>query len=200
MATTSTEKKAAVRKTAARTAAKAPVQPSAAADAPAAPDEATKAPGKTGTVIKPRKLDPEMYVVVRNGYPGLLVYKSTKTGERFRFEGFGDEHEIELQELKKAKNEFKDFFINNWFLIDDPEVIEYLGVGQYYKDAFTYEEFEELADMTAEEVAARIRQISDGQKLAVTRYAQQLIRDGRIDSVRVIRALEDGLGVKLAAG
>lgn len=187
MATTSTTKKTVTRKPAAK--AKAVVEP--------AVEQEVKAPAKTAGTIKPKKLDPEMYVRVRNGYPGLLIYKSSKTGEVFRFEGFGDEHEIELQELKKAKNESKDFFINNWFLIDDPEVIEYLGVGQYYKDAFSYEEFEELAEMTVEQVAEKMRHISAGQKLAVTRYAQQLIRDGRIDSVKVINTLEEGLGVNL---
>lgn len=192
MATTSTTKKTVTRKPAARATEKKTEQ------TPAEAFTATTAAKASGS-IKPRKLDPEMYVVVRNGYPGLLVYKSTKTGEKFRFEGFGDEHEIELQELKKAKNESKDFFINNWFLIDDPEVIEYLGVGQYYKDAFSYDEFEELAEMTAEQVAEKVKLISDGQKLAVTRYARQLIQDGRIDSMKVIKALEDGLGTKLTA-
>lgn len=195
MATTSTTKKPTARKPAAK---KTPVNESVeqAVNEPVAEKETAVSTGKS-TVIKPKKLDPEMYVVVRNGYPGLLVYKSSKTGELFRFEGFGDEHEIELQELKKAKNESKDFFINNWFLIDDPEVIEYLGVGQYYKDAFSYDEFEALADMTVDEVAEKMKHISEGQKLAVTRYAKQLIRDGRIDSMKVINTLEDGLGVKL---
>ena len=77
-------------------------------------DEAVvKQPAKRSTVVKPKKLDPNMYVTVRNGYPGLLLYKSSKTGEKFLFHSFGDEHEIELQELKKAKNDQKAFFENN---------------------------------------------------------------------------------------
>lgn len=154
-------------------------------------------PAKKSSVIKPKNLDPTMYVTVRNGFPGLLVYKSSKTGEKFVFSGFGDEHEIELQELKKAKNDQKAFFANNWFLIDDPDVIEYLGVGQYYKDAFSYEEFEALTTMTADEVSKKIQNISEGQKAAVARYAGRLIREGRIDSIKVITALENGLGVQL---
>ena len=192
MATTTATKKPTTRKTAAK-AKEAPATERTEAEVPAA------AAKPRASRIKAKKLDPEMYVTVRNGYPGLLVYKSTKTGEVFRFEGFGDEHEIELQELQKAKNTSKGFFINNWFLIDDPEVIEYLGLGQFYKDAFTYEEFEELAEMSEKEVADKVSRISDGQKLAVTRYARQLVRDGRIDSVSVIKALENGLGVKLVS-
>ena len=166
------------------------------------PEQATeetvaKQPAKRSTIVKPKKLDPEMYVTVRNGYPGLLVYKSSKTGEKFVFRRFGDEHEMELQELKKARNDAKAFFENNWFLIDDPEVIEYLGVGQYYKDAFSYDEFEALTTMTVDEVKEKMRNISNGQKVAVARYARQLINEGRIDSLKVITALEEGLGVQL---
>lgn len=187
MATTTTTKKT--------TARRAPAKPKVT-------DQATEEtvvtqPVKKSTNVKPKKLDPEMYVTVRNGFPGLLVYKSSKTGEKFVFERFGDEHDIELQELKKAKNDSKGFFENNWFLIDDPEVIEYLGLTQYYKHAFTFEEFEALTVMTVDEVKEKMRHISEGQKAAVARYARQLIEDGRIDSLKVISALEDGLGVQL---
>lgn len=166
------------------------------------PEQATEEPvaaqpEKKSTVIKPKKLDPDMYVTVRNGFPGLLVYKSSKTGEKFVFERFGDEHEIELHELKKAKNEDKAFFENNWFLIDDHDVIEYLGLNQYYKDAFSFDEFEALTTMTADEVQEKMRHISNGQKIAVARYARRLIADGRIDSLKVIAALEKGLGTQL---
>lgn len=189
MATTT--KKPAARRTSSRTKA-----------AEQVPEQATeetvaKQPAKRSTIVKPKKLDPGMYVTVRNGYPGLLIYKSAKTGERFMFHSFGEEAEMELQELKKAKNDAKRFFENNWFLIDDPEVIAYLGVGQYYKDAFSYDEFEALASMTADEVREKVRNISKGQKVAVARYARQLIHEGRIDSLKVISALEEGLGVQL---
>ena len=156
-----------------------------------------KQPARKSVTVKPKKLDPEMYVTVRNGFPGLLVYKSSKTGEKYVFDRFGDEHEISLQELKKAKNDSKAFFENNWFLIDDPEVIEYLGLTQYYKNAFSYDDFEELTKMTADEVREKMQHISNGQKAAVARYARQLIAEERIDSLKVITALEDGLGVQL---
>ena len=42
------------------------------------------------------ELDPSMYVTVKNGFNGTLVYKSKKTGERFIWDAFGDEQDIEL--------------------------------------------------------------------------------------------------------
>ena len=59
-----------------------------------------------------RTFQPDDFVTVRNGFQGKLVYKSSKTGEKYTFDGFGDEHEMEIQELKKAKNDSKKFFAN----------------------------------------------------------------------------------------
>lgn len=148
-------------------------------------------------VVKKRTFRPDEYVTVRNGFDGKLVYKSSKTGEKFVFDRFGDEHDMEIQELKKARNDAKKFFANNWFLIDDPDVIEYLGVGEYYKHAFAYDEFEQLAEMSAEEITERMEKVSEGQKVTIAHQARKMIADGKIDSMKAITALEKGLGVQL---
>lgn len=193
---TETTKKPAARKTAAKKSTDAAVE-AVVNDAAEVVAAEPAVPAKEQIRVKRKELDPEMYVTVRNGYHGLLIYKSSKTGEVFEFEDFGDEHDIELQELKKAKNDSKAFFENNWFLIDDWDVIEYLGLTKYYKDAFSFEEFEAMAEMTADEIEEKMKHISKGQKSAVAHYARKLIGDGKIDSMKAINALESGLGVQL---
>lgn len=154
---------------------------------------------KAEPAVKPKvkTLGPTDYATVRNGTQGVLIYKNIHTGETFIWERFGDEQEMELRELKNAKSSNKKFFINNWFLFDDPAVIDYLGVGQYYKYALNTEEFNELFSKTAEEIAAVLPNLSDGQKKSVARRAYQLVKDGEIDSMKIIRVLEEGLNVKL---
>ena len=48
----------------------------------------------------PKEVDPNQYVTVRNGFQGRLVYKSKRTGERFVWDSFGAEQDMELSELK----------------------------------------------------------------------------------------------------
>lgn len=144
-----------------------------------------------------KDLDPSMYVTVKNGFNGTLVYKSKKTGERFIWEEFGDEQEIELAELKAAKNSYKSFFVNNWFLFDDPEIIEWLGMNQYYKHALNSESFDKLFEKSPAEIEKTIKELSDGQKKSVAFRAKQLITEGAIDSIKVIGALEKSLAVEL---
>lgn len=144
-----------------------------------------------------KDLSPNMVVTVKNGFNGTLVYKSKRTGELFVWDSFGSEQEMELQDLKSAKNTYKAFFINNWFLFDDPEVVEWLGMSQYYKHALNTESFNELFTRTPEEIKKTISELSPGQKKSAAFRAKQLIQDGEIDSIKIINALEESLCVDL---
>lgn len=164
------------------------------------PTETTNEPETTKRVhYRPKvvELDPNMYVPVRNGFNGKLIYKSRKTGERYVWERFGEEQDVELRELRAAKTSYKAFYENNWFLIDDPAVIEYLGVERFYKNALSYEEFDTLFTMKPEEIEKKINSLSAGQKSSLTYRAKQMIGEGGIDSIKVINTLEKALGVEL---
>lgn len=159
--------------------------------------ESSPAPAEKQTYKVKKELNPTMMVTVKNGFNGTLVYKSKRTGEVFVWDAFGSEQEMELQDLKAAKNTYKAFFVNNWFLFDDPEIIEWLGMSQYYKHALNTESFNELFHMSPEEIESTIQKLSDGQKKSVAFRAKQLIREGEIDSIKVINALERSLSVEL---
>ena len=144
-----------------------------------------------------RDLDPHSYVTVRNGFNGVLVYKSKRTGERFVWQEFGDEQDMELMELRAARNASKAYFINNWFLFDDPAVVEWLGMERYYKHALNANSFDELFTKDSEEIKKTISELSTGQKRSVVFRAKQLIDEGAIDSIKTINTLESCLGVEL---
>lgn len=149
-------------------------------------------------VYKVRKtLDPRTVVPVRNGFTGTLVYRSPKTGEKFIWDDFGDELDMELSDLKAAKGSQKKFFTNNWFMIDDPEILEYLGVSQYYKNAIDPDAFDELFSLPLSQMKQKITKLSVGQKKTARFRAKRLIEDGAIDSLKTIEALEEVLGVDL---
>lgn len=167
-------------------------------DAPAAKPEIIEKPIET---VKPvvKEIDPTQYVTVLNGYQGKLTYKSKKTGELFKWNEFGSEQEMELRELRNAKNTYKKYFEKNWFMFSDEFawVIDYLGVGRYYKNAISIDEFDTIFQKSPDELKKIIEGLSDGQKKAVAFRAKTLIADEVIDSNKVIRTLEEILGVEL---
>jgi hypothetical protein len=147
--------------------------------------------------LVPKKFDPDQIVTVKNGFQGRLVYRSRKTGERFVWDEFGAEQDMELSELKSARSSNKKYFINNWFMFDDPEIVNYLGMSQYYKFALNIKDFDNLFSKSAPEIESVIKNLSVGQKKSVAYRAKQLIAEEVIDSNKVIATLEKCLGVEL---
>lgn len=156
--------------------------------------ENTTAATKT---ITPKDVDPTQYVIVRNGFQGRLVYRSRKTGEMFVWDEFGAEQEMELRELRNAKNSYKKFFINNWFMFDEDWIVDYLGVRQYYKNAIPIDGFDDIFTMKPAELKRKVSALSDGQKKSVAYRAKELIAEKKIDSLSVISVLEDALKIEL---
>lgn len=151
-------------------------------------------------VVKPRvkkSLDPNMYVPVRNGFHGRLVFKDRVTGEEYEWSDFGDEIDLTLNTLQKARSGQRRFFADNWFLIDDPDVIEFLNVGQYYRDALNFDEFDTIFDLPKDELIARVSTLSDGQRRGVGFAAKQKIEAGELYDLNIILALENELDIEL---
>ena len=165
---------------------------STAAERPAAEvSETTKKP------VVPKEIDPNQIITVRNGFQGRLVYKSKRTGERWSWESFGAEQDMELSELKNARNSNKKYFINNWFMFDEDWVIDYLGMRQCYKNSLNIQDFDQLFKKPVGEIEDIISKLSEGQRKSVAYRAKQLIAEEEIDSNKVINTLEKCLGVEL---
>ena len=171
----------------------------AAAEAPSQEQEQTAPVQEEPKKIIPKEIDLNQYITVINGFHGTLIYRSNRTGEVFTWGAFGDEQEIELKELRNVKNAAKSFYINNWFMFPEEYawVIDFLGLGQYYKHAVSIDRFDEIFTQTPEAIKEAIGEMSAGQKRSLTYRALDLIESGDIDSRKTIAALEDALGVEL---
>lgn len=164
---------------------------------PAAVETVNEVVQEEKKTFTPKAFDPNQIVTVRNGFQGRLVYRSRKTGERFVWDEFGAEQDMELADLKAARSSSKKYFINNWFMFDDPEIVAYLGMAQYYKFALNINDFDKLFEKNSSEIESTVSKLSVGQRKSVAYRAKQLILDGTIDSNRVIATLEKCLGVEL---
>ena len=144
-----------------------------------------------------RRITPNTYVVVKNGFDGVLVYKNKRTGEVFIWNELGDELDIQVSDLKTAKSSSKKFFENNWFVFDDEDIIKYLGVERYYENALDIDDVEDFLNKPEEEVTSRIKNMSNGQKKTLSYRVKAMVNEGEIDSVKTITMLEEQLGVRL---
>ena len=134
--------------------------------------------------LVPKDIDPHTIITVRNGFQGRLVYRSKKTGERFVWDSFGAEQDMEIGELRNARNSNKKYFINNWFMFDEPWIV-------------AISDFDKLFEKPIAEIERAVSKLSDGQKKSIAYRAKQLIASGGIDSNKTIATLEKCLGVEL---
>lgn len=147
----------------------------------------------------PDNVNPNELIPVRNGFHGTLVYVDSRTNEKIVWSEFGDTQEMELLQLKNAKNTNRFFFENNYFLFDDEYswVIDYLRVNKYYEHAISIEGYSELFTKSASEIKKAVQELTSGQRESLILCAQEKIKAGEIDSIKIVRALEEGLGVTL---
>lgn len=146
-----------------------------------------------------KDVDMNQYITVRNGHPGQLVYTSKRTGEKFFWEHYGDEQDIQLMELRNARNTSKKFFDHNWFVFDEEYdwVIDFLGVRAFYNNIINLEGIDALLKKTPKKIEKELATLTNGQKRTVAYRAMEMIRNKEIDSLSVIEVLEKGLGIAL---
>jgi hypothetical protein len=152
-------------------------------------------------VIKTKqKLPLDMMVDCANCTHGRLVYVSKRqNGYVLEWTDFGDTQPIELAELVSMKNTYPRFFRDNWIMIDDIDVLDYLGVTSFYKNALKVETFDEFFSLSPMEIKEKISVMTNGMKKTVAFRASELIENGSkvMDSRATISAIEEALGFDL---
>lgn len=144
------------------------------------------------------KLDLNMLVPCANGTHGKLIYISKRQlGYEIIWDEFGQIEYIELQELLSMRNSAKKFFTHNWLLIDDIEVLKFLGVEKFYENALNLDNFDDIFKMKPEDVYIKVSKMTDGMKRSVAYRAKELIETGELDSRKVIEKLEAAVGFDL---
>ena len=142
-------------------------------------------------------IDSDQYVNVRNGFHGVLVYVSSKTGETYTWDDFDDVQEMTLRELKGMKSSQKSFFENNWILFDEDWIYDYLGVRQMYKYTIKNEDLEKLFEMPIDKMKKIVSGMGQGQKESFKYMVKDRCARGELDSLKRIKALEEALGTNL---
>lgn len=108
---------------------------------------------------------------------------------------------LTIETLENARNSQEAFFVNGWWEIDPSyehkdELLDYLDAAHLYSKDVNIDNFDALLRKSAAEITAVISKLSVSQKVQLARRAQELIKEGRLDSMSAIRALEKTLGTE----
>lgn len=159
--------------------------------------EAPVAPTKPAPKAKPQ-IDLKMMVPVRNITNGSLTYVSRKTGNEAHWSEFGDVEYFEVAELQTMKTSQPRFFNEPWVMIDDEDVVDYLGLRHMYDRIIADHEIATFFYNPVEEIIAKLQKAPNGTRDLVASKAREMVENGSLDSIRVIRALEKELTIDLS--
>jgi hypothetical protein len=140
-------------------------------------------------------------VPVRSAVYGTLIYIDSLTHREWTWNQYGMTRHLTIETLENARNSQEAFFVNGWWEIDPSyehkdELLEYLDAAHLYSKDVNIDNFDSLLRKSAAEITAVISKLSVPQKVQLTRRAQELIKEGRLDSMSAIRALEKTLGAE----
>ena len=151
---------------------------------------------------KPKRkiIDPSTEVEVQSNTAGSLIYVSKKTSEKFEWSRLGDSNWMSVEELTTMRNTQRGFFENNWVKIvgdEADDIINYLRLEKYFNEFIDLTELEEFLEMKADDIVKRVSPMKREIKDALASAAIQMINDGELADLNVIRALEKAIGYSL---
>lgn len=171
-------------------------------------------PKNTKTAVKqPKKQAPaqiadNVLVKVKSGFYGKLCYRNTITNERTIWEQIGDVQIMSMRDLREMKATQVTFFKNQWVIIlgvadgesceaTPADIYRTLIVTQYYENFIDPTSFDKVCAWSPEEILEKVPLMADGVKDNLCVALNGFIKDGRLDSIKKIKAFEKALGREL---
>lgn len=155
-------------------------------------DKGTK-PQRTKKV----EIDRNELVPCRNVTDGQLIYKSRKTGLTTIWMNYGDTEYLDVGELLTMKASQPRFLNEVWLVIDDDDVVEFLGLKHIYKNLVDIDDIDSFFKKSPAEIEQALTKLPKGLKDTIATRAKKLIESGDLYDNRKISILEEKLNVGL---
>lgn len=127
----------------------------------------------------------------------FVSYKDNKDGEYYAWDNVGDIEILTFETLKNMWRNHKTYFRNLWLKPMDNRVIEKFGLSKIYD---TYEYLMDSNSYTKENIDNICEQISkmgNSLKTTIIYKIKEMVASNKIESVSVIKTLENKFKVEL---
>lgn len=156
-------------------------------------EESKKSTKKT---VKPEPLEDSDEIEVVSLIPNVS-YKDSKTGDFYEWDEIGHIEFMTFDTLKNMWRSYKSYFRNMWLRPNDDRVINKFGLTK------TFEKYEFLMDESnytrknIDTICEAISNTPNGLKSSIYDKVKNMVIDGKVTDVSVIRKLENRLKIDL---
>lgn len=139
---------------------------------------------------KPRMLSHDTVVEVMNNTSGRLVYVSPRSMITWVWEEYGSTDLMTIQELLTMRSSQSKFFTEQWVMVQDQEVIDYLKLNRYFEKTLTPDELEDFFYLPIDEMEKILADSNAGQKALIAATAKMKYENGTFADVNKIKMME----------
>lgn len=163
--------------------------------------EVKEVPVEEKRVVKaaaPKKFDSEDLILCRSVTQGELLYQSKKTGILYIWAGYGDEVEVQYQDLLPLYLTRSSFLFNPYFVVENEDLIQQWGnLQDLYKDLFKYEDLDYVLNLNSNEFQMALLSMPAGFRESLKTMIATRIDEGSFDSLQKIKLVDEILGTDL---
>lgn len=154
---------------------------------------------KTSKVIPAKKkFDSEDGIECRSVTVGGLSLSGVKSGDHYRWTEYGDITEVEYRDLAAMVRSKSPYLFNPYFVIDDEDFIENFPLlKQFYDESYTVNDLKQVLRLPVSQIKSVLSTLPNGAKETLKSIASSQIASGELDSVKVIKTLDEYFGTEL---
>lgn len=126
-----------------------------------------------------------------------VVYEDSRTGNYYEWSDIGHCEDMTFDEVKNMHRKYKTYFNDMWLKPLDERVIKKLGLSR------TYDKYDFLVDESnytnkhIDEVLDGISSAPTSLKIAIVNRIKDMVADGTVSDIKVVRKLEKRLDIDL---
>lgn len=144
---------------------------------------------------KKNKHENEDMILCRSVTSGGLYFSGEKTKMLYSFADYGDEQEIEYQDLiYLIRSRDKVVYEPRIYILDNDIVEEHVELKRLYASMISTSDIREIINLPASQMRKTIEQLPSGMIEALKGQIATLIENHTLDSVTKIKALDEILG------
>jgi len=123
---------------------------------------------------------------------GGLYMNGARTGITYDFDGYGCEREIEYRDLVAAVRSHSQFLFEPYIVVDDEDFVnEFSQLKKFYDEKYTTKDLKKILDLDINTMVEQIKELPAGAFNSLQTIAATAIAEGKLDSVRKIKVLDD---------
>ena len=163
-----------------------------------APEEENDIFALNEDAFKPNHVfDDNDLILCMSGVRGNMTFKSELSGFAIKTTSFGQTVKIPYKDLVYVHNISPNAFHEGYIIVLNEHLQEEFNLGDVYKSVITPNNIQKVLKLDSEDLSKFISDMPSGMKPALYDEARKMYRDGRLDSIRTVEAIEKEFGISL---